>query len=86
MRVIKSRRLRWAVHVAKVEKGRSTLKILITKRKEILERPSRRWEDSIRVDFKEIGINTRNWVDSAQYKNYWIFRRRCEDKVRIKLE
>ena len=32
--------------------------------------PTRRWEDNIRMDFKEIGINTRNWVDSAQYRDY----------------
>ena len=28
--------------------------------------PRRRWEDNIRIDLKEIGINKRNWVDSAQ--------------------
>ena len=33
--------------------------------------PRRRWEDNIRMDLKEIGINTRNWVDSAQGKDYW---------------
>ena len=31
----------------------------------------RRWEDNIRMDIKEIGINTRNWVDSAQGRDYW---------------
>ena len=36
-----------------------------------LGRPRFRWEDNIRMDFKEIGINTRYWVDSAQYMNYW---------------
>ena len=36
-----------------------------------LERPRRRWEDNIRMDPKEIGINTRNWVDSAQDRDYW---------------
>ena len=34
-------------------------------------RPRRRWEDNIRMDLKEIGINTRNWVDSAQVRDYW---------------
>jgi len=28
-------------------------------------------EDNIRMDLKEIGINTRNWVDSAEVRNYW---------------
>ena len=35
------------------------------------ERRRCRWEDNNRVDFKEIAINTRNWVDSAQDRNYW---------------
>ena len=30
-----------------------------------------RWADNIRMDLKEIGINTRNWVDSAQDGDYW---------------
>ena len=36
-----------------------------------LGRPRHRWEDTIRMDLKEIGINTRNWVDSAQDMDYW---------------
>ena len=36
-----------------------------------LGRPRLRWEDNIRMDLEEIGINTRNWVDSAQDRNYW---------------
>jgi hypothetical protein len=49
------------------------LKILIGKAtgKRQLGRPRRRLEDNIRIDLKEIGINTRNWVDSAQGRNYW---------------
>ena len=35
-----------------------------------LGRPRRRWEDYIRMDFEEIGINAGNWVDSAQDKDY----------------
>ena len=34
-------------------------------------RPRRTWEDNIRMDLEEIGINARNWVDSAQDRNYW---------------
>ena len=36
-----------------------------------LGRPRHRWEDNIRMDLKEIGINTRNWVDSALDRDYW---------------
>ena len=70
--VIKSRRLRWAGHVARMEEGRSTFKILTGKPtgKRPLGKPRRRWEDNIRMDLEEIGINTGNWVDSAQDRNY----------------
>ena len=61
VRVIKSGRLRWAVHVVRMEEGRSAFIILTGKRP--VWRPRRRWEDNIRMYFKEIGINTRNWVD-----------------------
>ena len=36
-----------------------------------LGRPRRRWEDNIRMDLKEIGINTRSWVDSTEDSYYW---------------
>ena len=72
IRVIKSRRLRWASHVARMEEGRSTFKILTgtPAEKRPLGRPRRRCEDNIRMDLKEIGINTRNWVDLAQDRDY----------------
>ena len=68
VRVIKSRRLRWAGHVARMEEGRSAFKILTGKPtgKIPLGRPRRRWED-----LEEIGVNAGNWVDSAQDRNYW---------------
>ena len=52
----------------KVDKGRSAFKISREKPtgKRPLGRPRPRWEDNIRMDLKEIGINTRNWVDSPQ--------------------
>ena len=34
-------------------------------------KPRRRWEDNIRMDLEEIGINVGNLVDSAQDRNYW---------------
>ena len=34
-------------------------------------RPRRRWEDNIRMDLEEIGINAGNWVDSATDRHYW---------------
>ena len=67
--MIKSRRLRWAGHVARMEEGRCAFKILTGKRP--LRRPRRRWEDNIRIDLKEKCIDTWNCVDSAQDRGYW---------------
>ena len=36
-----------------------------------LGRPRHRWEDNIRIDLEDIGINGGNWVDSAQDRDYW---------------
>jgi hypothetical protein len=66
--VIKSRRLRWAGHVARMEEDRSAFNILTgsyTCRKETFRK------NNIRMDLEEIGINTRNWVDLAQDMDYW---------------
>ena len=70
VRVIKSRRLRWAGNVARMEEA---FKIFAGKHtgKRPLGRLRRRWEDNIRMDLEEIGINAGNWVDSAQNRNYW---------------
>ena len=73
VRVIKSRRLRWAGLVARMEEDRSSFKISTGKPtgKTPLGRPRRRWEDNIRMDLEEISISAGNWVDSAQDRNYW---------------
>ena len=70
--VMKSTRLRWAGHIARMEEGRSAFKILTGKTtvKATLGRPRRRWEDNIRMDLVEIGIKAGNWVGSAQDRNY----------------
>ena len=59
VRVIKSRRLRYAGHVARVEEPRTSFKILtgIPTGKKPLGRLTRRWKDNIRMDLEEIGIN-----------------------------
>ena len=59
--------------MARMEEDRSAFRISTGKStgKKALERPRRRWEDNIRMDLEEIGINEGNWVDSAQDRNYW---------------
>ena len=56
-----------------MEEGRNDFKILTVKPtgKRPLGRPRRRWEDNIRMDHEEIGINAGNLVVSAQDRNYW---------------
>ena len=73
VRVIKPRGLRWVGHVARMKENRSAFKILTVKPtgKRPLGRPRRRWEDNIRMDLQEIGINAGNWDDSAQDRDYW---------------
>ena len=56
-----------------MEEGRSAFKILTSKPtgKILLGRPRLRWEDNIRMDLMEIGINARNCAYSAQDRYYW---------------
>jgi hypothetical protein len=57
IRQIKSRRIRWAGHVAHMGQERKVYKVLVgkSKGKKLLGRPRRRWEDGIRMDLREIG-------------------------------
>ena len=72
--MIKSRRLTWAGHVARMEEDRSAFKIVTGKptKKRLSRRRSRlRFEDNITMYIREIGVKTRNWVDSAHDRDYW---------------
>ena len=60
VRLTKFRRLRWADHIARMEEGWSALKILTGTPAGKRPLGRRRWEDNVRMDLKEIGINTRN--------------------------
>ena len=66
------RRLRWVGHIIRNKEGRSAFKILTGKPtgKRPSRNPRHRWEDKIRMGLKELGINTVDWVDSAQDRNY----------------
>ena len=56
-----------------MEESRSAFKILTVKPTGNIPigRPRRRWEDNIRMDLEEIGINAGNWVGSAHDRDYW---------------
>jgi hypothetical protein len=73
VRVIKSRRLRWAGNVARMGEGRGVYRVLIGKpeAKRLLGRPRGRWQDNIKLDLREIGIDWANWIRLAQYRVQW---------------
>jgi transcription termination factor 2 len=74
VRVIKSRRMRWAGHVARVGEGKGVYRVLIGRpegKKPLGRRPRRRWEDNIKVDLREIGIDGANWIRLAQDRVQW---------------
>jgi hypothetical protein len=73
VRVIKSRRMRWVGHVARMEKRRDVHRVLVgsPEGKRPLGRPRRRWEDNIKLDLREIGIDEVNWIWLAQDKVQW---------------
>jgi hypothetical protein len=57
VRVIKSRRMRWAEHIARMGEGRVAYRILVERPegRRLLGRPRRRWEDNIKMDLQEVG-------------------------------
>jgi hypothetical protein len=73
VRVIKSKRMRWAGHVARMGEERGVYRVLVGKPgcKRPLGRPRRIWEDNIKMDLREIGIDGANWINLAQYRVWW---------------
>ena len=72
MRVVKSRRLRWAGHVARMGERRDVHRVLVGKPegKRPLGRPRRRWEDNIKMDLREVA-GCGNWMELAQDRYRW---------------
>jgi len=73
VRVIKSRIMRWAGHVARMDEGRGVYRVLVGKPKgrRPLGRPKHRWEDNIKVDLQEEGYGGMDWIDVAQDRDSW---------------
>ena len=68
MLVIKSRRIRWAGHVARMGENRGIYRVLVGKPegKRPLWRPRRRWEDTIKMDLREVGCGGMDWIELAE--------------------
>jgi hypothetical protein len=73
IRIIKSRRMRWPGHVARMGEMRNAHRLLVGKpeRKMPLGRPRRRWVDNIRMDLGEVGWGDVEWIGLAQDRNRW---------------
>jgi hypothetical protein len=73
IRIIKTRRMRWAGHVARMGEKRNVYRLLVRKPegKRPLERPRRRWIDNVKMDLLEIGVNVVDWIGLAQDRYRW---------------
>jgi hypothetical protein len=73
IRTIKSRRMRWAGHVAGMGEKRNARRILVGKSegRRPLGRPRRRWVENIKMDLRVIGWDGMDWVDLAQDRDQW---------------
>jgi hypothetical protein len=72
-RVITSRRIRWAGHVARMGERRGVCRVLVGNRegKRRLGRPRCRWEDNIKMDLQEVGFRGMDWIELAQDRDRW---------------
>ena len=73
VRVIKSKRIRWAGHVASMVETRGVYRVLVGKPegKRPLGRPWLRWEDNIKMDLQEVGCGGMDWIDLAEDRDRW---------------
>jgi len=73
VRLIKSRRMRWAVHVARMGEESGVYRVLVGKPegKRSLGRPRLRWVDNIRTDLQELGCGYMDWIGLAQDRDRW---------------
>jgi len=73
VRVIKSRRIKWAGHVARMGERRGVYRILVGKSEEKrpLGRPRCRWEDNIKMDLQEVGCGGLDWIELTEDRDRW---------------
>jgi len=73
VRVIKSRRMRWAGRVARMGEGRGVYRVLVGEPdgRRPLGRPRRRWEDNIRMVLRKVGCGCVDWMELAQDRDRW---------------
>jgi hypothetical protein len=69
IRIIKSRRMRWAGHIARMGEKRNAYRLLVGKRP--LGRPRCRWVNNIRIDLGEVGWGDVDWIGLVKDRNRW---------------
>jgi len=73
VRVVKSKRMRWAGHVARMREDTGVHRVLVGKPegKRPLGRPRRRWKHNIKMDLQEVAGDRRDWMELAQDRDRW---------------
>jgi hypothetical protein len=73
VRVVKSRRMRWAGHLARMGEGREVYRVLVRRPEGTrpLGRPRRRGEDNIKMDFQGVGKCCGDWMELSQVRDRW---------------
>jgi hypothetical protein len=71
--MVKSRRMKWSGHAARMGEGRGVFRVLVGRPegKRPVGRSRRRWEDNIKIDFREMRIDETNWIRLAQNRVQW---------------
>ncbi|KAJ4450629.1 hypothetical protein ANN_02057 [Periplaneta americana] len=92
IRNIKSKRLRWAEHVARMGESRNACRVLVGRPegKRPLGRPRCRWEDNIKMNLRDVGYDDKDWINLAQDRDQWIrneavLERVGEERMMLKL-
>ena len=70
---IKSRRMSWAGHVARIGERRGVYRGMVgkTEEKRPLGSPRKRWEDNIKMDLQEVGCGGLDWIELAKDRGRW---------------
>ena len=85
VRSLKSRQLRWAGHIARMEQSRNAYRVLVGKPegKRLLGRQKLRWEDIIKIDLREVVCDPRDLIALAEVRDQWLAYVRATMNLRV---
>ena len=67
---MKSRKIRWVEHVARMEQKRGIYRVLVGKPEG--KRPRHRWHNNIKMDLQDVGCGFMDWIEMAQGSDSWL--------------